>query len=497
MSDMDISSDQTKALTEFLKTKRWFAGKARRIKSLRVQDSVSLPPPLEAFCFLLVRVDYVDGGFETYSVPVSNVPTLSDALSDAGFLQTLLNVMENGRQVRGDVGSVIGSGSPALSAMLKNLSRPLATLPALSEQSHSTVFYADRLALKFFRKLESGENLELEVGRFLTQQPGMARVPRILGALEYQVKGSEPMSLALLQEFIPSQGDGWQHAIKFLDSYYVQAEGIKDFAIPSGPFFDFLDREPTSKESALLGRYPAQAALLGERTAELHLAFSGIKEPSFVPEPFTEVYRRSLCSALQGQTIEVLRILKQRKGLLPVQVQRLADDLLKIENHILKRYQLLLDCPLTAQRIRVHGDFHLGQTLFTGNDFVTIDFEGEPDKPLAERRAKCSALKDVAGMFRSFHYAGCSVTFNRTPGAGQGLKKWQELWTRWACVYFFKGYSARAGNAAFLPQKFSEVKLLLEIYLLDKAVYELGYELKHRPDWAEIPLRGILQMMES
>jgi len=246
----------------------------------------------------------------------------------------------------------------------------------------------------------------------------------------------------------------------------------------------------------------AEMGLLGKRTAELHLALSSESDdPAFAPEPFTIQFQNNLeasCAELTGRT---LRLLRARIANVPAEYKDKAAEIAAREHEIVRAFRTALTIPIEAMRIRIHGDYHLGQVLYTGSDFVITDFEGEPARPLAERRTKQSPLQDVAGMLRSFHYAAFAPLLASSTGSsvsrGQVAKlgRWAEGWSRCAANRFLGQYYETTGTARYLPAGSSERSKLLEVYLLAKAIYELGYELNNRPDWVGIPLEGISSLL--
>jgi maltose alpha-D-glucosyltransferase/alpha-amylase len=240
--------------------------------------------------------------------------------------------------------------------------------------------------------------------------------------------------------------------------------------------------------------------LLGQRTGELHRALaSDLKTPAFAPEPFTTLYRRSLYQSMRTQADQSLNLLGKRLKDLPDPIRANADKVLKLKNVIFARFRQLLDGNSTAMRIRGHGDFHLGQVLFTGKDFVIIDFEGEPTRPLGERRMKRSPLRDVAGMLRSFNYAATVKLKSETTRTDDPvlLRPWARFWNRWVSVAYLRGYLDATAQAGFLPTTRGELAFLLDIHLLEKATYELAYELNNRPDFVDVPIMGILDILHS
>jgi maltose alpha-D-glucosyltransferase/alpha-amylase len=273
--------------------------------------------------------------------------------------------------------------------------------------------------------------------------------------------------------------------------------------LPAGALIDLAAREMSADDFERIGTYVPQARLLAERTAELHIALASGTGKDFEPEPFSELYQRSLYDSMRSLTKKNLRLLRQKLAGLPEAVRGEADWVLGAEERILERLRRLTGRKLAAERIRTHGDYHLGQVLFTGRDFVILDFEGEPSRSLSERRLKRSPFRDVAGMLRSFQYAAYAKLFEEaaagvaSPQVVPALESWALYWERWVSAAFLQAYLRRAQGAAFLPASREEREVLLDSYLLEKAIYEMGYELNNRPDWLRIPLRGIRQILDG
>jgi maltose alpha-D-glucosyltransferase/alpha-amylase len=248
-----------------------------------------------------------------------------------------------------------------------------------------------------------------------------------------------------------------------------------------------------------MGGYISSALLLGQRTGELHQALaSETRDAAFAPELFTALYRRSLYQSLRTSADQALALLQKKVQEIPQQVRPDAEKALSLEGAIFARFRQIVDRKITGLRIRCHGDLHLGQVLFTGKDFVITDFEGEPARSIIERRIKRSPLRDVAGMLRSFNYAALTKLKGdgvRPENAGP-LKIWARLWTIWAAVHYLKGYLQVTVNSSFMPKTQEEISLMLGTYMLEKAVYELAYELNNRPNWADIPIMGILDILQ-
>ena len=232
----------------------------------------------------------------------------------------------------------------------------------------------------------------------------------------------------------------------------------------------------------------------------MHLALSSRPdEEDFAPEPFSVLYQRSVFQSMRALLRRVFQDLKSNLRNLPEPSREEASSLLQSEPIIVDRLQKFMSRKFSAMRIRIHGDYHLGQVLYTGKDFIIIDFEGEPIRELTERRLKHSPFKDVAGMIRSFHYAVHNAALKQAsirPKDASRLEPWTNLWYRYVSEIFLGSYLDAVKTATFLPSDKEELKIMLSAYLLEKAVYELGYELNNRPEWVLTPLRGIRDLME-
>jgi maltose alpha-D-glucosyltransferase / alpha-amylase len=257
------------------------------------------------------------------------------------------------------------------------------------------------------------------------------------------------------------------------------------------------EKPPSNVAQELIAGYLADAELLGRRTAQMHMALASREDiAAFKPEPFTPHYQRSIYQSMRSLTVQTFQLLRRRAKQLPD-----AEELLGREAEIHQRLRSLIEGRIGGYRIRTHGDYHLGQVLYTGNDFVIIDFEGEPARPLSERRIKRGALRDVAGMLRSFHYAPYAVVYGQSEGSViraedvGALEAGSRFWQRWVSAAFLRAYLEESQTATHLPSDRKELGLLLDAYLLEKALYEIGYELNNRPDWVRIPIRGALDLL--
>lgn len=514
-------------LPDYLRRQRWFGGKAEVIRSVEIPESIPLPWAEGTACLFLAAVRYEAGHAQRYALPLlahdpqesaqsgsvassfslqlglerSSPVTLSDALQNPRFAAFLLDFIRQAKQLSGVAGDLRAARAPALASIWKRDEGPLEPSLLGVEQSNSSIRYGERLMLKFFRRVEQGVNLDLEMGRFLTERAAFQHVPPVGGSIEYRSRGGETATLALLQGFAPNRGDAWRTTLQMLDSYLARVPAREPQSSGLPPRVSVVDLAAMAipqVDAGLLGEALPFAGLLGVRTAQLHLALaSGNTGPDFAPEPFTAAYRENLTETVLRLARQTLRLLSNLRPSLPAAARDAAQAVLASEGEISRRLQAIRSMPLTAMRARVHGDYHLGQVLCTESDFVIIDFEGEPERPLAERREKRSPLYDVAGMLRSFHYAAYAALREKLPGAAspRQLEAGARLWRMWVSAAFLGSYLRTAGAACFIPQDRQELGALLDFHLLEKAVYELAYELKNRPGWVSIPLDGILDVL--
>ncbi len=521
----DLTSDRNlqafiRLLPEFLQTRRWYRSKARSIRTVAIRDLIHIP---EASSFLaFVHVEFTDGDPEDYTIPVTAARgedavraeqefgdtivtrlvskdgesgVLYGALWNPKFADTMLGAITRNRRLKGRAGDLVACHNRAFRAAWGGRHLDLTPTLSKSEQSNSSICYGDRLILKLLRKVESGIHPEAEVNSFLTRR-GFQHTAPMTGAIEYKPHDGEPITVAILQGFVPNQGDAWSFTLDELSRFFENALTNPD----PGPVDIHTSIPNTVKE--LLGTYAESARLLGQRTAEMHLTLADDNgETAFTPEPFTDHYRMGLYHSMLSQTNRTFQLLRARLPTLSGESAPEAQNLLNRETEVRERFRALRETRIDATRIRVHGDLHLGQVLYTGKDFAIIDFEGEPARPLSERRLKRSPLRDVAGMIRSFQYAGHAVLFGQVPGVTpqpdtqHRLEAWAAYWTAWVSAIYLNGYLDKAGRARFIPQDPQHLRTVLDAFLLEKAIYEVGYELNSRPDWVRIPIRGILSML--
>jgi maltose alpha-D-glucosyltransferase/alpha-amylase len=520
-------------LLPYIRARRWFGGKARGIRAAVIVEILPIHDAgLPAF-LTLVRMDYSDGDAETYTLPLmyargeraegvlrdqpyaaiarllfkerEEEGIIFDACVDEGFAESLLVGIARHRRREGFEGELVASRTYEFKQIRGPAEGRLSSSVLKAEQSNTSLLFGDRFILKLFRRIQPGVNPDLEIGLFLTEKK-FSHIPPVAGAVEYRRGREEPMTLAILNQFVPNEGDAWKFTLDHLTHFFEHAVAeqgkMEGLSLPSSPLLDLAEPDVPPAVAEIIGPYLESARLLGQRTGEMHLVLASEPErPSFAPEPFSRLYQRSLYQSMRSLTGQVFQLLRQRLQTLPEGTRPEVQKVLDQEAKILERFRSLMDMKITAMRIRCHGDYHLGQVLYTGKDFVIIDFEGEPARPLSERRIKRSPLRDVAGMLRSFNYAAYSALFSQRdsglirPEDLAFLESSAQFWRLWVSAAFLKAYLGEASKGNFIPRAKREVQALLDIYLLEKGVYELGYELNNRPEWIMIPIQGIRELI--
>jgi maltose alpha-D-glucosyltransferase/alpha-amylase len=512
-------------LPRFLQHQRWFGAKSRTLETVSIRDWVTISNAPTPVLLVILRAYYSDGQADHYNVPLGiaegipaetlllNQPAsvlahvttrnsagvLYDALVSDEFCAALLRALDQNVAIRTRSGRIEGTKTSAYDEIPGEIT-PLRRGSA--EQSHSTVFFGRRFLMKLFRKIDQGLNPDLEIGRFLTEKAHFDRVPRTAGALEYHRPRNEPVALALLQELVPNQGQGWQLALDILGRYYehVSTQGhlLEKVDQDHRSLLELSNVEPPEEVFEAVGSTLNTAGVLGKRTGEMHLALvGGADDPAFTPEPLAAEELEALARDVREQSRRTMRLLSDRLSALPASWQPVAAEVLEFGPKLTQQVTALaLDCG-NILKIRCHGDYHLGQILWQENDFILLDFEGEPGRTIAERRAKKSPLRDVAGMLRSFDYAAYSqlLSFTRDrPEVFDRLEPWAKIWRGWTSACFLREYRAQA--ATLLPDDEAATGRLLNLFMLEKTLFELRYELNYRPDWVVIPILGLRHLLQ-
>ncbi len=515
-------------LPRFLKRARWFGDKSLTIRRAAIAVDMPLSVQGTTYHVLMLDVSYTQGSSSRYLLPLAFAPVernvvetipqavvaratlrgheghLFDAVYDEQFARGLLQFIGSRKHSKLDGGMLVATRSSRFRRLLDERGTDLGARILRAEQSNSSVLYENRFFLKLFRKLEAGMSPDAEITQFLTEKAGFPYVPPFAGALEFRHDQREVTVLGLLQGFVANQEDAWNYTLSSVGTYFrrVLEEKPEEQLVRSMPA-NFLhvdvDKIPMEYYDYLGGFFIEMVALLGTRTGELHRALASCSgDPSFEPEAFTTLYQRGLYQSMRSLARRSLQTLSKGIGGLAEELQDHAREIAGSEREILQLLSRIRERKIGGKKIRTHGDYHLGQVLFTGKDFAIIDFEGEPARPISERRLKRSPLRDVAGMIRSFHYAVHTALRSLTDSRPEDravLEPWVIPWYVHVSGIYYQAYARTVSDAGLLPERQADVELLLQIYLMEKAVYELNYELNNRPDWVAIPMAGIAELL--
>ncbi len=519
-------------LPTYIQHRRWFGGKARIMQSVEISESIPIPQEDPKAVLVMIGVEYTEGEPETYLLPLRYLPgeqasnfldspaaiarvhlkqkdgeqdgLLLDAMWDKEFQKLLLASIVKNRRYSGPQGELITLSLKTFRRQLTKTAPGLEPSLLKGEQSNTSILFGDQYILKLYRRADVGVNPDLEIGRFLTNK-GFMHIAPLVGSIEYQRDNGDLLTFGILQQFVKNEGDAWKYTLDALGQYYEEAlthpTAISDSSIPSRSLLALTEEEIPQVVHEFIGPYLEEARLLGLRTGELHAALASEPDhPDFAPEPFSEFYRRGLYQSMLATVNQYFPLLRSQIKHLPESAQPVGKQVLEQESQFRKRLLAVRDRKIKGLRIRCHGDFHLGQVLYTGKDFVVIDFEGEPARPLSVRRLKESPLRDIAGMLRSFQYAAQAASIGLVPGVRPEdcatLEPWAKYWQTWVSVSYLQAYFSIKEVSNILPPSTDEIQILLQAYLLQKAIYELGYELNNRPDWVRIPLIGLLRILD-
>jgi len=504
-------------LAAYLPAQRWYRSKTRSLSRARLVDALELAPgagPNE-LRLAFVELEFVEGEHETYVLPLST--TVSSEKPDGALLalresaetaprrwvcdaslapdaaRALYELAVSERRVTGARLALQGRRSEASSEAAPEPVKPLG-----AEQSNTSFAFGQQLVGKLVRRVEAGASLEVETLTALQFASPRPNVPSLAARVDIEARGVHGATgtLFMLESFVQNEGDAWTLAIDHAQRFYESVLAERRGELPS------VSGASSASGPAAEHDFAPLARLLGRRTAELHAALhQSTLGSAAAPKPFTALSSRAFYQSvrnLQAKAFDALR-----RASLPETVQLLADAVIERRASLRRILDRALTAPLVGERMRVHGDYHLGQVLYTGSDFFIIDFEGEPGRSATERHRLRSPLADVAGMIRSFHYAAFGVLTMPLPGAQirpedrARLEPWADAFYRTTAQAFTSSYFGVAAGSPFLAGNPEQVSTLLDIQLVEKALYELLYELNNRPAWAELPLRGLLSLIEG
>jgi maltose alpha-D-glucosyltransferase/alpha-amylase len=522
------------ALPAYLRDRPWFQGRLRYIKGVTVRDTVPLGAGAAAPHLTVVQVDYAEGDPEQYLLALAFAPAprpgaaenaprgpviarlalkargegeaeqgaLYDPSGERGFVEALMGALTRGGGFAGTAGVVVAEplpDAPAEPVFADGGPHEVRVV----EMSNTSVVVGDRLVLKLYRRLEEGVHPEVEVKRALEEQTSFRHAPRLLGTLVYHPEAGEPVTLAVDREYVPSESDAWRMTLDavrlFFDRVVATASGPPDLEAGPRSLVDLSEREVPALVAELLGSYAEMTRLMARRTAEMHVALASVADPAFTPEPFTSMYQRSLYQSMRGRIRHTLQLLRVRLGEWPAPLREQASRVVGSEDRLLRLARRVLDRKVVAPRIRCHGHLRLRHLLFTGKDFLVIDFEGEAERSFSHRRRKRSPLRDLVSLHRSLQEAALAAL---THGGVRGedtptLLPWARFWQRWAAVVFLKEYRATPGAAALLPADPAALLLLLDFYRIGWNVSGLYHELAAPSERAGMYLRNLLQVLDE
>ena len=502
---------ENEVLTAYLPLQRWFGAKQKTIQAVRLQEVGEWSSDGSRWLVAIVEVDLGDGQVERYFLPLtlswgedeerwnrllpvtiakvrhrSHVGILYDAFADPAFCRAIIEGMRTSASVPLGSNALRFSHTNAFDELVGDVSllttggEELMRRPPV-EGTNTAMIVAERLFLKGYRRLLPGIHPEVEIGAFLTDAARFANIVPVAGALELETPDGTRMMLGVLQGFVQNQGDAWTQTVDQL------ARFLEEFRLG----------EAAPPAEASLDALAARAELLGQRTAELHIALAqSSDDPAFAPEPVTPKDLDSWRSGLEVETEETLDMLAARIDALQASSRVLAQQVLAMRKQLIASIRSLLPSTVAATRTRYHGDYHLGQVLISHNDFVIVDFEGEPARSLEERRAPHSPLRDVAGMLRSFGYAA-HVALDRVDAEhdreGEQLEARARAWRHRAEDAFLDSYLNVMRGQPGSPST-SVSRKLIRFFTIEKALYEVRYELGNRPEWVRIPLTALVAL---
>ncbi len=508
-------------LPAFVSGRRWYAAKGEPVAKVVLTDSAEWKLGGRAWLIALARVEGTSGETQNYFLPLTlvwdggneeqlralapltvarvrqqaQIGVMADAFGDEAFCRALVMAIGAGTEFKTANGKLRCTPTAAFNDLAGDAVDALQVALPSAQSSNTVVVLGHKLFLKAYRRLQAGVNAEAEIGRYLTDVAGFAHCVPVAGTLEHVDADGRVTTLALLQALVDHQGDGWTTTLNYLEQYLEHAQATA-LAPPLPAPASAAPEQPASVH----GGYLALVKALGLRTGELHAALAQAHgDPAFAPVPIAPADVASWVKRARGEASATLDRLDRRLDALPEAARADAVRVLAERNAILARIDRHVKDSGSGARTRIHGDYHLGQVLVVNNDFVIIDFEGEPARTLDERREKQSPMKDIAGMLRSFDYALHAAQLRLVGGSSETQLLRERLgaqWLRETRQAFIASYD-EVSTAAGQPGAAAQASGLLELFLLEKAMYELNYEVENRPDWVRIPLRGILELLDA
>ena len=490
-------------LPAYLNTCRWFAGKSRQQLGLKINHIMVMPLEEKVAFLMIIGIEYAESEPENYFLPISFIDTsttstkeihpkgiicpvicngknglIVDSIFDEKFRNALFSNISNSQllpQLSGNITFCNGKGLAP-----EDVNAPISNRVLMVEQSNSSLIFGEKYFMKLYRKLFSETNPEVEMVAFLTEHSDFPCIPAFAGSIVWQQNNHPEITLGMMQQMIENQTDAW----------VVTDESLNDFVD------SFIKKQFNIKEDIF-----EKVELLAQRTAEIHLAlYAPNASKEFAPQAFDVEYRTFIFQRIKKLLDNRYDLIIDNYTKFEPEIQKLAWDFMEAKELIDEFIEEIKTREILSLRTRIHGDYHLGQVLSTDQDYIIIDFEGEPESSITDRKIKHSPLKDVAGIIRSYHYAISSKFYNNIEVKNIDKNRTSRASERWYGLMqktFLEKYFSTFGNPHPLFKNNNESNFLLLIYLLEKAVYELGYEISYRPDWIKIPLKGIVDVIRE
>jgi maltose alpha-D-glucosyltransferase / alpha-amylase len=512
----EMRAEIQRYIPQLVRAREWFQGKSRLILSVEMQDVISFQE-VQSW-LLLLRFEYSTGDPELYLLTLSLIEgtRAEEVLRDKPetillrvrtedgregvlyggsyhqeFRDALLGAVSRRKRYVGEHGLLVGSHTPVFRKIWQH-DPNLASELCKSDQTGTSIKYGERFILKLYRRVEAGAHPELEIGEYLNALRAHVNVPRLAGSLEYRASDGERYTIGVAHQFIAHETSAWQFSTDNLAVFFETALASQDGAEAE---------HGGDRARGLMGSYLDLIGVLGRRLGELHLALVSADNTEFAAEPFTELYRMGLYHALLGQKNRVFAAIRRGDAMLAAEAAEDAATLLAREGELNAKLQVLRDRRLGGSRIRIHGDFDLRQALYTGKDFYIIDFEGEVERPLSERRIKRSPLRDVAGGLQSLYFAAFSAIYGNVSGLSlpeaptATLEKLAGRWYSWASSTFLAGYLRVDGIDAHLPSR-ADIQDLLDVLMIEEALREIDRDVMNRSEHLHSALRSVLYLLD-
>jgi len=521
LDDQDLREHLlNEAFPAYLKTQRWFGAKSAKVKKYEVEGQLFYREGDRLFQLLMIEVIFLTSNSDTYFLPLSlefsddfetggeiarlevggQTGQLIDALYSPAFRESIFRKMASNTIMDVDYGKLNFQGSTGFRWRAE---KPVSSRLLKLEQSNTTIVYDDRYFLKIYRKLYRDQNPDFEVSRFLTEKTDFKNTPSYRGAINWYKKGFYSITMGLMQKKVENKGDIWPLFQQHVEGYFqrIEALDLRIDSLPKVPLYKPVKLEDLPQPYPILIGEKALTHIqrLAKRTAEMHLAlFWDREDHAFVPIQYSEDYKAWLQNRILYLLDHRITTMETVMDQFSERSRAYAEEFLARKVEVKNRILNFDETRLSSSRIRIHGDYHLGQVLLSPeDDFFILDFEGEPEATIRDRKVKHSPLKDVAGMCRSFHYAVFATIFseNNFKMDEEALTEAGGRYYRAIVAVFLATYLELAFDEGLNIGYYKEIDFLLRYHIFEKAIYELGYELNSRPDWVIIPLKGLNQIL--